>query len=272
MTDYRPLFGSGIIDCNSFIGHWPFRRLRRNTAAELVAMMDQFGIWKSCVASAEAILYRDSHEGNRALYEQTREHADRFWLYATINPMYAGWERDLAQCVDWGFRAVRLYPVFHNYRLDSPEADRIVRAAHEAGLPVAISCRVEDVRQRHWMDRFEDVDPLDVLGLAEAHPDTRFILMESLLGWPHDADEWRRLRDTQVYVEMSRMTALMERPLEIMTWELGDDRVLFGTGFPFKTPSPAFLELQVLDADEDAKARIAGENVRRLMDPEAGKG
>ena len=266
MTDYRPLFGSGIIDCNTFIGNWPFRRLRRNDAESLIAMMDRFGIWKPCVASADAILYRNSHAGNEKLYEETRPYTDRLALYATLNPAYAGWERDLQQCVDWGFRAVRLYPIYHGYRLDSPECGRIVAAAREAGLPVSIPCRVEDTRQRHWMDRFEDVDPLDVLHLAEANPETNFILTESLLGWPSGSDRWKRMRDVRVHVELSRMTALMERPLQIAVHALGADRVLFGTGFPFKTPSPAFLKLQVLEADEDEKAAIAGGNVLRLLD------
>ncbi len=266
MPDYRPLFGNGIIDCNTYLGNWAFRRLRRNDAASLIAMMDTFGIWRACVASADAILYRDPQPGNVKLREDADELRDRLWLYATINPTYAGWERDLRQCVDWGFSAVRLYPIYHNYGLDSAECARAVDAAREAGLPVSIPCRVEDVRQRHWMDRFEDVDPTDALRLAEANSETDFILAESLLSWPADSDLWKRMRDTRIHVELSRMTALMERPLQIAVNALDADRVLFGTGFPFKTPSPAFLKLQVLEADENEKAAIAGGNAVRLLE------
>jgi hypothetical protein len=265
MSGYRPMFGDDIIDCNTFLGNWAFRRLRRNKAAGLIAMMDQFGIWKACVASTDAILYRNPQAGNEKLYEETGEHAGRFWLYATINPTYAGWERDLRQCVDWGFSAIRLYPVYHNYRLDALECARAIDAAREIGIPVSIPCRIEDMRQRHWMDRFEDVDPVDILALAERNPRSTLIVTESLLSWPPDNDLWKRLRDTSVYVEMSRMTALMERPLEVMVNAVGSNRVLFGTGFPFKTPSPSFLKLQVLDADEDAKEQIVGGNAQRLF-------
>jgi len=51
----------------------------------------------------------------------------------------------------------------------------------------------------------------------------------------------------------------------VMVDALGADRVLFGTGFPFKTPSPAFLKVQVLDADNDTKGLIAGGNARRML-------
>ena len=38
-----------IVDCNVFIGHWAFRRLRHNDAAGILAMMDRFGIARACV-------------------------------------------------------------------------------------------------------------------------------------------------------------------------------------------------------------------------------
>jgi hypothetical protein len=262
---YKTLFGPGIVDAHAFIGNWPFRRLRRNDAVGALGMMEQFGISKSCVASADAILYRDSHDGNMKLYDETREHADRFALYATLNPAYAGWQRDLKECVDLGFKALRLYPIYHGYSLEGPETLAILDATTEAGLPVSFQCRIEDVRQRHWIDVVDNLDPERVLALAERRPNTTFVLLESILGWPRDSDLWKRMHALPFYVELSRMTSVLDKDIEIMVGALGPERVLFGTGFPFKTPSPAFLKLQCLDADEDVKQQIAGRNVARLF-------
>lgn len=274
MNKYAFLFGPGIIDAHAFIGNWAFRRLRRNDAAGVVGMMEQFGISSACVASADAILYRDTHDGNKNLYDETRAHADRFVLYATLNPAYAGWQRDLKECVDLGFKALRLYPIYHGYSLEGPETLAIVDAATEAGLPVSFQCRTEDPRQKHWMDVMDNLEPERVLALAEQRPNTTFILLESILGWPRESDNWKRMHALPFYVELSRMTSVLGKDIEIMVGALGPDRVLFGTGFPFKTPSPAFLKLQCLDVDESAKDAIAGGNAARLlrMPPEAGRG
>lgn len=254
-----------IIDCNTFIGHWAFRRLRRNDADGVRAMLDTFGIERACVASTDAILYKDAHAGNERLFEETRCAPDRFWLYATLNPAYAGWERDLAWCVDKGFRALRLYPYYHGYAIDGPEASKIVDAAIEAGLPISAPCRVEDVRQRHWMDTTENLDPLAFLKLAEAHPKGVYVLTEAILGIAPGSDVWGRMKALDFSVEMSRMTSVLGKNLQVMVENLGADRVLFGTGFPFKTPSPAFLKIQALDAGDAAKTQIAGMNARRIF-------
>ena len=267
MNKYESIFGADIIDAHAFIGNWPFRRLRRNDAAGLVAMMDQFGIAKGCVASADAILYRDAHDGNKKLYDETRANADRFFLYATLNPAYAGWQRDLKECVDFGFKALRLHPIYHGYTIESAECLAIVDAATEAGLPVSFQCRVEDLRQRHWMDVLDNLEPARVLALADLRPKTTFILLESILSWPRESDHWKRMHALPFYVEISRMTSVLGKDIETMVGALGPERVLLGTGFPFKTPSPAFLKLQCLNADEDAKSAIAGGNASRLFAP-----
>lgn len=254
-----------IIDCNAFLGNWAFRRLRLNDAAGLVAMMDRFRIERACVASADAILYKDCHAGNEKLCEETRESADRFWLYATLNPAYAGWERDLERCVDLGFKALRIYPYYHNYTLDSAEAGELVDAAIEAGLPVSAPCRVVDVRQRHWMDTTENLEPTAFLELAEEHPKGTFVLTEGILNAEPDDELWKRMRAVDFYVEMSRMTSVLGKNIQVMVENLGADRVLFGTGFPFKTPSPAFLKVQALDADDTMKKQIMGTNARHVF-------
>ncbi|GMU93426.1 MAG: hypothetical protein AMXMBFR4_24840 [Candidatus Hydrogenedentota bacterium] len=260
-----PLFGPGIVDCNVFIGNYAFRRLRRNDATSVVAMMDRFGVDLACAASADAILYRDCQAGNEKLYEDTRAYADRFHLYATINPAYAGWQRDLARCVDLGFKAVRLYPLHHGYSLSDPAGLAVIDAATEAGLPVSLPCRVEDVRQRHWMDIVDNLDPVFVLSVAEQRPKASYLLTESILGFPRESDLWKRMHALGFHVEHSRMTSVLEKSIEVMVGALGPDRVLFGTGFPFKTPSPAFLKLQLLDSDAEIKEQIAGGNALRLF-------
>jgi len=254
-----------IIDCNAFLGNWAFRRLRHNDVPGLLAMMDHFHIGRACVASADAVLYRDAHAGNEKLCEATCDYPGRFWCYATLNPAYAGWERDLAACAAWGFKALRLYPCYHEYALDGPDAARIIDAAAEAGLPISLPVRIEDLRQRHWMDVEANLELEIVLKVAEAHSRAKFLITEGVISAPPGDDLWKRLRDLPIYVEISRMTSVMENSIGALVSELGSGRVLFGTGFPYKTPSPAFLKMDLLDVNAASKQCIFGDNALHLF-------
>lgn len=254
-----------IVDGNAFVGHYGFRRLRSNDAPGLLSMMDDFGIERACVASAGAILYRDCQAGNEELFEDTRAASNRLVLYATVNPAYPGWQRDLARCADLGFQAIRLYPAYHGYEVDGPETAAVFGAAAEAGMPVSLPVRVEDVRQHHWLDTTVDLELRRIVAAAEACPHGTYLVTEAIVRAAADDPLWERLRALRIHFEISRMTSVLDKDLQHLLQHLGPERLLFGTGFPFKTPSPAFLKLQALDASPEAKSLVAGGNARRLF-------
>lgn len=254
-----------ICDCNAFLGNWAFRRLRRNDVPGLLAMMDRFGVARAGVASADAILYKDTQPANDALYEMTRGYETRFWRYATINPAYAGWEHDLNVCAERGFRGIRIYPYYQGYEEDAPELGRLFEAAAEADLPVTVPMRVVDVRQRHWMDTEKNLNLEALLNTLEAHPRATLLLTEAMLGWGAGNAQWARLRKLNFYIEMSRLSSVIDNSLGMVVKELGADRVLFGTGFPFKTPSPAFLKMDLLLESEAVKEALYCGNALRLF-------
>ena len=104
-----------IIDVNAYLGHWPFRQLRHNTASGLLKLMDKNGIDKAIVSSINAIFYKNCHSGNEELAAETKAHRDRLIPFATLNPEYPGWEDDLKHChEDFGMTGLRLLPHYHN--------------------------------------------------------------------------------------------------------------------------------------------------------------
>ena len=80
---------------------------------------------------------------------------------ATINAADANWEGDLRRChEDLGMKGGEAVPRnIMNSPWDGPEARKVVSACAERGLPVFLPHRIEDVRQRHWMDPRTDVGP-----------------------------------------------------------------------------------------------------------------
>ena len=75
-----------IIDVNAYLGPFAFRRLRNNTAASLLKLMDAKAIDRAVVSSATAITYRNAQSGNEELAEQVKPYRDRLIPFAVINP------------------------------------------------------------------------------------------------------------------------------------------------------------------------------------------
>jgi len=250
-----------IVDVNAYLGHFAFRRLRHNTAASLLTLMDSKGIDKAVVSSASAITYRNAQAGNEEMAEEVRGHRDRLIPFAVINPFYAGSLDDLKIChEEFGMAGLRLYPKWHNYQLSDPRCKDLVNTATERGMVISIPIRVEDRRQRSWLLNVPDVPLVEIVELVKAHPESRFILLNGIgyTGSPLG----RKGNDlpSNYAIELSRLSAVLANELGQLITNLGVERVMFGTGMPFKYPDPALLKLEVLDASEPDKEKIRGQN------------
>lgn len=257
-----------IIDSNAYIGHWPFRSLRHNTADGLVDLMDKKGIDKAVVSSVHSIFYKNSHAGNEELAGDIRRYPDRLIPLAVLNPKYPGWEDDLKACVEvLGMRGLRLFPYYHDYKLNDPDALRMIEKAAELSLPIFLPMRVVDVRQRHWLDTTENLEFSQIERLVQRFGDgATFVIQEGI--YPVKSSplfNGEEARQRKVFYEMSRLTSLLHKDLPQLLEKVGPRRILFGTGIPFKYPEPAFLKMALLDLDEEARARIFGGNIAELL-------
>jgi predicted TIM-barrel fold metal-dependent hydrolase len=249
------------IDVNTYIGHWPFRQLRHNTAEALVRRMDERDIDQAVVASIDGILYKNVHPANEILSTQVQPFRDRLIPFATLNPTYPGWQEDLRRCAgELGLSGLRLYPHYHGYRLGDPEALELIHAATQLGWAIQVPMRVVDRRQRHKWDLAEDLAPDEVYAMLAQCPGTRWMWLNSL-----GLDGARLPAEAQYLVEISRMTAVLQRNIQALIETAGAEHLAFGTGMPFKVPEPALLKLQVLDAPPEAIEGIAWRNASEML-------
>jgi predicted TIM-barrel fold metal-dependent hydrolase len=250
-----------IIDVNAYLGHFAFRRLRHNTAASLLALMDSKKIDKAVVSSAAAITYRNAQAGNEELAEETKAHRDRLIPFAVINPFYAGWQDDLKIChEEFGMKGLRLYPKWHNYTLASPSCRELITAATEMGMVISVPIRVEDNRERSWLLNIPDVPLEEIVELVKAFPKSRFLLLNGLDYVRSPLGRKDNGLPSNYAVELSRLSAVLANELGQLIANLGAERVMFGTGMPFNYPDPALLKLEVLDASEPDKEKIRSQN------------
>jgi predicted TIM-barrel fold metal-dependent hydrolase len=250
-----------IVDVNAYLGHFAFRRLRYNTAGSLLELMDSKGIDKAVVSSASAITYRNSQAGNEEVAEEVRGHSDRLIPFAVINPFYAGWQDDLKIChEEFGMAGLRLYPKWHNYRLSSACCRELVNTATERGMVISIGIRAEDNRQRSWLLNIPDVPLEEIIELVKAHPKARFILLNGIGYTRCPLGRKDNGLPSNYAIELSRLSAVLANEVGQLITNLGAERVMFGTGMPFKYPDPAFVKLEVLDASEADKEKIRSQN------------
>jgi predicted TIM-barrel fold metal-dependent hydrolase len=250
-----------IVDVNAYLGHFAFHRLRHNTAASLLALMDAKRIDKAVVSSASAITYRNAQAGNEELAQEVRGHSDLLIPFAVINPFYAGWQDDLKICrEEFGMAGLRLYPKWHNYQLSSPCCRELVDAATERGMVVAIPIRVEDNRQRSWLLNVPDVPLAEIVELVKAHPKARFILLNGIGYTGSPLGRKDNGLPANYAIELSRLSAVLANELGQLIANLGAERLMFGSGMPFNYPDPALVKLEVLDASDADKEKIRSQN------------
>jgi len=255
-----------IIDANAWLGHWPFRQLRHNDAPGLLRLMDANCIDVAVVSSIHGIFYRNCQRANEELAAEIERHRDRFVPFATLNPNYPGWQRNLRICHDdLGMRGLRLFPAYHDYALIDGPCLELINAATELIMPVALPMRVVDARQRHWMDTERNLTLPELDAVVQACPKTTFIILNGLGLESASFMGESKANGRQIVADLSRMTAVLQNNLGALISNYGAGSVVFGTGMPFKYPKPAFLKMDILEASEEDKQRIRSGNMAGIL-------
>ncbi|OGG45736.1 MAG: hypothetical protein A3F84_18485 [Candidatus Handelsmanbacteria bacterium RIFCSPLOWO2_12_FULL_64_10] len=253
-----------LIDVNAWLGVWPFRSLKDNTPEALVARLDRSGIDIAAVSLIEAIFHRNVQPANEKLAKAVQPCKDRLLPMATLNPTYPAWEDDLAACHEkLGMKGVRLFPQYHGYPIDGPLGRQVVEACRERNLPVFIPHRIEDARERHWMDPGKTVDLGAVAGLIAAVPGATVVVPNAR--GVSGSDLWQRtdLRDRPWYVDLS----LWEPNREFANFlnQGGASHLLFGTHLPFSYAGSALVKRATLPLNAEGLADVSYRNAAKIF-------
>ncbi len=254
-----------IIDCNAYLGHYPFRRLRLSKPEGMLAAMDRYGIRCSVVSSLSGVFYRDAHRGNEELAEAIRKWPERFAPVAIVNPRYVGWERDLDHAVDgWRMRAVSLYPSYHGFRLLDDYGVAAIKAIEERGVPLVLTQRLEDRRQRHHWDQAEDLEWKELLEVATRFPKLRFLLRN-----------WSGVDGTKLaaaglrgrcLIDFARLHVLLLQDVPKLVDSMGIESIVFGSHAPFDYFGPSIVKLSNMKwSSDEAWERVLWRNAADFL-------
>ncbi len=148
--------------------------------------------------------------------------------------------------------ALRAFPGDHRWVLCRESLGSLLDGIVERRIPLLLSLRRGGVT---W--------PM-VYGLLRQVPDLVCVLC--------DLDDWGCERYFGPLLDLHRgvhletsVLALHEAAIESLVRDHGTERLLFGTGFPDRSPAAAMLPLVHADISDEAKGAIASENARRLL-------
>lgn len=238
-----------IVDANVHLSRWPFRRLRGDEG--LAAHLRSKGVDRAWAGSFDGVFHLDLASANARLADECRRD-DLFVPFGAVNPAQVDWEEDLRRCHEvHRMPGIRLYPNYHDYALDDPRFEKLLRAAAERGLVVQLALKMEDPRVQHRLARVPNVDPKPLAALLPRIPAARLMLLNTP-PLPELTTAWFETS------AIEGAAGLAAAPT---------DRLLFGSQAPFFTWDAAFLKVKEAGLDEARRAAVLEGNARRLLAP-----
>jgi len=258
-----------LIDINASIGHRPFKQVKYNTCSTLLERMNKFGVGISVIGNLNGIFYKNTQSANEELYEEVKsdkQFRDRFVPFAVLNPIYAGWKSDLEIChKKMGMKGIRLYPLYHDYELTDPSCIELVKSARDLGLPVALTLRVVDSRQRAWMDISKEWALKDIVPIISEVPDAKYLILNIANGLEVTPEEGELLKTADVLFDTSGRS--VSKLGEFMN-QFGKEKFAFGTHSPILDYLSGMLRIESLrdtEADAPAKEMLRSGNAKRML-------
>ena len=144
---------------------------------------------------------------------------------------------------------VRLYPRTHTFSLAEWCLGELLDTLERHRVPLSVELAETGWDQIHALCAAHPALPVLVTRAGYRQERMLFPLWE---------------RHPNLYIETSHFQA--HRGLEHAVACFGPERLLFGTGLPFFSPGAAVMLVHRAEVSEDARAAVAGGNLRRLLD------
>ena len=166
-----------MIDVNALIGPYPFRAVPHPDPDVLVRVLDREKIDRAWVGHLPSAFHRDPSTGNAELFAALKPHAaaieGRTGDPARLAAMGTARSHNAR---DAGAVAVRAYPPQWQLGPHDASMTELAIACGEAKLPLVLTVKFEDLRQRHPLDVAGDLTAAAIRSLARAGEGVRLIV------------------------------------------------------------------------------------------------
>ena len=238
-----------MIDCAAYIGPFPFRHLPHPDPDVLVRVLEREGLSGAWVGYLPAAWQRDPAPGNAALFAALAPFP-MLRAAPVVRPDWPGWERALHDVIAKGAAAVRAYPMQWGMGPHDASMRALALACGSLGVPLLLTVRFEDLRQRSPLDVAGDLTAAHVRALARADALVRLVVvgagreMLEETHWGLTPDEQRR-----VYWDFAWIWGPPEDHLAHLIRTVGAERFVYGTHWPLRLTQNPRANLDLLPTD-----------------------
>lgn len=266
----------GIIDTNVHLFDWPFRRLKYAQTAALLAKLKKHRIAQGWAGTFQALLHKNLDAANGRLADECRRHGEGFFIpFGSVNPAWPDWEEDLRRCHEvHRMSGIRLYPSFHNYRLDRPEFARLLELATQRGLLVQIVIEMEDERVHHPIVTVPPADAAPLAAVVKQVPQARVQLLNGFSTLQRAGAALAQANGVVFDIANFEGTGTVGRLIEgkhpSIRALVPAARLLFGSHAPFFPCEAALLRLFESPLEKDQLLPVMRDNAQKLLATRAG--
>ena len=239
-----------MLDPSVFIGQYPFRHVPHPDADVLAGVMEREGVTHAWVGHLPSAFVDDPTTGNAELFKALGPHRAVMSAAPTIRPDRSGWQTALADAANAGAAAVRAYPPQWKLAPDNGAMRDLAIACGEHKLPLILTVRFEDLRQRSALDTAGDLTGAAIRTLARAGTDVRLIVsaagrdLVEEVHWGLTPDEQPR-----VFWDISWIWGPPEDHLAKLFRTIGASRFVFGSQWPLRLVQSPKANLELLPPD-----------------------
>lgn len=254
-----------IIDVNTFLGHYPFRRIDGGSPAFLVDAMRRARIDQVWISNVASLFWRSPAEGNRILY-QAAANQPAFRPVPSVHPGILGWEAIVEEALERGAPCVRADPTFYGIAPAGPEMANLMAVCGALNVPLQMAVRLEDGRQRHPNDGSSDLPAAAIRSLIRVHPAAKLIVTHA----DRDVVEQVHFGSTpdeaaRILWDICWLWGPPEDQLSLLIKTVGAARFCFGTGMPLRLPESSIAKLELTDVDLTERRAIESSNARAFV-------
>lgn len=238
------------VDVSALIGAYPFREVPHPDPGTLIGVLDREEIPRAWVGHLPSAFHRDPRKGNESLYRELTPHRSRLAPAPAVRPDWPGWERELARAVDEGAAAIRAYPVHWGLGPGHPALADLARACAVNALPLLLTVRFEDVRQRHAIDVAGDLPAATIRAVARAGTTARIVVVAAGRAMIEEI-HWglRPVERERVWYDTSWLWGPPEDDFAHLLRTIGATRFVYGTGWPMRLAQVTRANLALLPPD-----------------------
>ena len=262
----------GIIDSNVNLFRWPYRRLKYDDTAALVAKLRRHRVAEAWAGSYEALFAKDLAGVNGRLAAECRTHGGGLLRpFGSVNLAWPDWEDDVRRChEEHRMPGVRIFPGYQPFDLAHPELPRLLEIAAQRGLLLQIVFQMEDPRIHHPLLTLPAIGTRPLVAALKAAPRAKVQLLHfsgnvqgsdlgELMALPNVAIDISRWESNGIVGKMLG-TAPSPVPARVPL-----DRVVFGSHAPYFPLETGILKLIESPLSLEQLHAIIHRNARALV-------